>query len=88
MAGEGKWYYMSDLRKMKVGADDPKAVGSIESESCSLSLCAIVVGLDGLQCEDEQAVGDGVQQGLQAVHYDSGRQAIHRQVRGPAPTSR
>ncbi|CAE7343567.1 unnamed protein product [Symbiodinium sp. CCMP2456] len=25
VAGEGKWYYMSDLRKMKVGADDPKA---------------------------------------------------------------
>merc|ERR1712130_181342 len=24
-AGEGTWYYMSDLRKMKVGADDPKA---------------------------------------------------------------
>ena len=24
VAGEGKWYYMSDLRKMKVGADDPK----------------------------------------------------------------
>ncbi|CAE7682591.1 unnamed protein product, partial [Symbiodinium pilosum] len=25
VAGEGKWYYMSDLRKMKVGTDDPKA---------------------------------------------------------------
>lgn len=25
VAGEGQWYFMSDLRKMKAGVDDPKA---------------------------------------------------------------
>jgi len=25
IAGKGTWYFMSDLRKMKVGTDDPKA---------------------------------------------------------------
>lgn len=25
MAGDGQWYFMSDLRKMKAGVDDPNA---------------------------------------------------------------
>merc|ERR1719450_811177 len=25
LAGKGTWYFMSDLRKLKVGTDDPKA---------------------------------------------------------------
>ena len=61
MAGEGKWYYMSDLRKMKVGADDAKAFGSLLNLRRSLRFhVRCVAGLDGLQREDEQAVGDGV----------------------------
>lgn len=42
VAGEGQWYFMSDLRKMKAGVDDPKpefASGIFKSQLNQLVVC-------------------------------------------------
>merc|ERR1712232_165732 len=36
LPGEGVWYFMSDLRKMKEGADDPKAWKKFDPKSSKI----------------------------------------------------
>merc|ERR1711879_465806 len=36
LAGAGVWYFMSDLRKMKEGADDPKAWKKYDAKSSTI----------------------------------------------------